>query len=74
MTPEMQQALLEISTFYSAEPSAVFRRVVELLAAQYPGTMAMINLIEGDRIGYRDVVNPHPVFQGRTSVLLSHSY
>jgi signal transduction histidine kinase len=70
----MQRALLEISTFHAADPAAVFRRIVEVLAAQYPGTMAMINLIDGDRIGYRDVVNPHPVFQGRTSVPMRASY
>lgn len=70
----MQRALLDISTFHSTDPAVVFRRVVQLLAEQYPGTMAMINLIEGDRIGYREVVNPHPVFAGRTSVPLSVSY
>lgn len=74
MTPEMQHALLEISTFHSADPAAVFRRVVKLLVEQYPGTMAMINLIDGDRVGYREVANPNPVFQGRTSVPLGVSY
>ena len=74
MNPEMQRALFEISTLHSVDPAVVFRRVVELLAELYPGTMAMINLIDGDQIGYRDVVNPHPVFQGRTSVHLCSTY
>lgn len=70
----MQSALLEISTFHSPDPGAVFRRIVEVMAAQYPGTMAMINLIDGDQIGYREVFNPHPVFQGRTRVPMRSSY
>jgi hypothetical protein len=74
MTPEMQRALVELSAFYHRDPSVVFRRVLEVIAMVYDGTMAMINLIDGDRIGYRDIINPHPLFRRYRSILLSDSY
>ena len=38
----------------------MFRRLLDRIADLYGGTMAMITLIEGERIRFRDVVNVHP--------------
>lgn len=70
MKPEMQRALVELSAFYHTDPTVVFRRIVETLAAQYPGAMAMINLVEGERLVFREVARPHPlVASGRVRSL-----
>ena len=74
MTPEMQRALLAISTYFDIEPAPVFRRVLEVISDQYGGTMAMINLIDRDRIGYREIINPHPLFKRYPSISINDSY
>ncbi len=74
MTPDMQSAVLELSTFYHASPDAVFHRVLEIMAARYGRTMAMINLTGGGRIRYRAAVNLHPAFGQLGSISLSDSY
>jgi hypothetical protein len=74
MTPSMQRALVELGTFFHPEPSAIFRRVLEVIAEHYHGTMAMVNLIQGERIGYRDAVNIHPLFRRASSTHLSNTY
>jgi len=65
---------MEISAFYHADPTVVFRRVLEAIAEQYDGTMAMINLIRGERIQYREIINPHPLMRVFDSVALDNSY
>lgn len=76
MTPEMQRALIDLSTYFDIEPTRIFRRVLEVIAAQYDGTMAMINLIDRDRhrIGYREIINPHPLFKRYPSISVNDSY
>ena len=74
VTPEMQRALLEVSTFYAADPAAVFRRVLEIVSRHYGGTTAMINVFHGDLIRFRDVVNPPPFFLTRSSIAFADSY
>jgi signal transduction histidine kinase len=65
---------VELSACFHPEPSVVFRRVLEVMSDVYGGTMAMINLVEGDRIRYRDIVNPHRLFRGRRAIFLGDSY
>ena len=74
MTSEQQQALLGLSAFYHEDPAQVFRRVLEVIGAQYDGTMAMVNLFDGDRVRYRDVINPHPIFRRYRSAPLGDTY
>lgn len=74
MTPEMQHVLLELSSFFDPSPSVVFRRVLTVIAAFYEDTMAMVNLIDGDVIHCRDVVNPLPGIAGRGSLPLRLTY
>jgi hypothetical protein len=74
MTPGMQRALIELSTYYHPDPALIFRRVLQAVSAQYGDTMAMINLLEGDRIRYRDIVNPHPLFRRRNWTMFHDSY
>jgi len=74
MTSEMQEALIAISTYYHPDPGQVFQRIVDRIAVQYGGTMAMINLVDGDRVRYRAVTNPHPALCDLDSVALTHTY
>ncbi len=74
MNLEMQRALVDLSTFNHAEPVAVFRRVLEVMAERYPGTMAMVNLIRDGEIAVREVINPHPLLLFKNSIPLSYSY
>ena len=74
VTPQMHEALLELSTFYAPEPGAVFHYIVGLVGRFYPNSMAMLNLIEGDRLLFREVVNPHPAMVGVTSLPLDQTY
>jgi len=74
MLPRMQQALLELSGFYNADPAVVFQRVLEVMAAEYSGTMAMINLLDGDQVRFRAVVNRHPLMRRSSSLALSNTY
>lgn len=74
MSPDMQRALVAISTFYDTDPAAVFRRVLEIIAGHYAGTMAMINLLDGDSMRFREVVNPHRLLRRARSLLLSETY
>lgn len=74
LTPAMQQALVELSACYHPDPAVVFRRVLVAMSEIYGGTMAMINLVEGDRIRYRDMVNPHRLLRGRRAINLGDSY
>ncbi len=61
MKPETLRSLVELSSFFHPEPNEVFRRVVALMSSHYPGAMAMINLIDGERLVFREVACPHPL-------------
>src|ERR1044072_7948414 len=74
LTPTMQRALVELSACFHPDPSVVFRRVLEAMSEVYGRTMAMINLVEGDRVRYRDIVNPHRLLRGRREIFLGDSY
>lgn len=68
------RALLEVSAFYSPNPEAVFQAVLDAITSVYGETMAMINLIEGQRIQFRAVANPHRLMRRGRSILLTDSY
>ena len=63
MTPRMVEALYHISLLYTPEPETVFQKIAETVAEMYGDTMAMVNLVEGDCLRFRTVVNPHPAFE-----------
>ena len=64
MTPEMHNAIAELSGFFDPDPKVVCRRVVEIVGRFYPKATAMITLVQGKRIVLREVVNLHPALQG----------
>lgn len=74
MTPQMQEALYQISLCFDPDPDAVFRQIVHTLSACYGNTMAMINLTAGERMVYRAVANPIPLFQKRDSLALQNTF
>ena len=63
MTPQMVEALHRISLFYAPEPEAVFREIAERVSEVYGGAMAMVNVVQGDRMLFRTVARPHPAFE-----------
>ncbi|MDX1932886.1 MAG: GAF domain-containing sensor histidine kinase [Capsulimonadales bacterium] len=63
MSPRMVETLYSISLLFSPEPETVFRRIAEVVSEMYGNTMAMINLMEGDCLRFRTVVNRHPAFK-----------
>lgn len=69
MNQQMQNILLELSVCHDPEPEVIFRRIVQAIADIYGGPMALINLVEGERLRFRAVVNPHPKFQNKTITL-----
>ncbi len=74
MLPRKQQALVDLCGFHDPDPAVVFQRVLEVMAAEYGGTMAMINLLDGDVVRFRAVVNPHPLMTRYSSLALPHTY
>lgn len=67
MKPQMVEALYRISLFIDSEPENVFQQIVQIVADLYGGTMAMVNLLEGEYLRCRAIINPHPAFrQGGT--------
>lgn len=74
MTPRMQDALIALSTFHHPDPDEVFRRVLDCVAAEYPGTMAMVTLLEQERMRYRAVANLHPALSHLDSIALTRTY
>lgn len=69
MTPEMLETLYRISLLHAPEPDTVFREIAEAVSAQYGGTMAMVNVMEGNCIRFHTVINPHRIFDRlRTTV------
>jgi hypothetical protein len=74
MTPEMQEALIRLSLCYSPDPAVVFREVIQTIADLYNGTMAMINLVDGDNLLFYQVVNPHPLLKDVASLPLKDTY
>jgi signal transduction histidine kinase len=62
MTPQMIETLYRLSLAYAPEPETIFQQIVEAIAEMYGNTMAMVNLVEGDCIRFRTVVNAHPIF------------
>jgi len=69
----MLRALVELSAYYDPDPGAVFRRVLDAVTSQYGETMAMINLLDGDRIRYRAALHLDPRLEG-TAIELRDSY
>jgi hypothetical protein len=74
MTSRMQQALLELSTFYDPEPRAVYCRVLEVISEFYDRTFAMINLCVDDRQVIRKALNVPPPLEGVSSFVLSETF
>jgi signal transduction histidine kinase len=74
MTPEMHNALTELSLFYDPDPDVVCRRVVEIVGAFYPRASAMITVAKGKRVVLREAVNLHPSLQGYTSLSQHRTY
>jgi hypothetical protein len=74
MTPQMEQALVRLSTFHDPEPTIVFRHLLTALSRLYDGTMAMINVRAGNQMVFREVVNPSPALAGVPGIALYHSY
>ena len=66
MTPQMIETLYRLSLAYAPEPETIFQQIVEAVAAMYGNTMAMVNLIDGDCLRFRTVVNVHPAFANAT--------
>lgn len=74
MTPEMHNAIAELSVFFDPDPKVVCRRVVEIVGRFYPKATAMITLVQGKRIVLQEVVNLHPALQGLTSLTHHRTY
>lgn len=68
MTPEMVETLYRVSLLYAPEPETIYRQIVEAVAQTYGGTMAMMNLVEGNCLRFRTVVNVHPAFAQITTL------
>ena len=74
MDAEGQQALLELSAFYDTDPARVFERALEIVSRRFGDTMALLNLMKGDRLYYRSVVNPSPLAFTLESVFVGNAY
>jgi hypothetical protein len=74
MTPRMQEVLYRLSLCYDPTPDVVFEKVVQEISAYYGGTMAMINLTEGDRQVARSVARPHRLLKRVSSLPLEDTY
>src|SRR5579871_491900 len=73
MTPQMMETLYRISLLHAPEPETIFQHIVETVAEMYGDTMAMVNLVEGDCLRFRTVVNVHPVFEGSSTLKIERS-
>ena len=74
MTPQMQQELVQLSTFHHPEPTVLFRHLLTRLSHLYDGTMTMINVRAGNEMIFKEVVNPSPALDGVPGIALYHSY
>ena len=48
---------------FAPEPETVFRQIAEAVAELYGNSMAMVNVVDGDCLRSRTVVNMHPIFK-----------
>jgi hypothetical protein len=74
MTPEMQEALYQLSLRIDPDPEVLFQEIVELIARFYDNTMAMINLLEGDCVRFRKIVNARPALEGMVTLALQNTF
>ncbi|MCC2667908.1 MAG: histidine kinase [Armatimonadetes bacterium] len=74
MFPDPQRALVELSCLFHPDPGVIYQRILEIITDRYPGTMAMLNLIQDGHVSYRAVLNPDPRLQHLTSLALTDSY
>jgi len=72
MSPQMVEALHQISILYALEPEQVFKQIVDAIADIYGGssssTMAMVNLVDGPCLKFRVVVNPYRIFRRKSKL------
>lgn len=74
MTIEMQRALMDLSVRFDVDPSVIFRHVLGAVSDLYGGTMAMLNVVEGESVRFREVVRPHRLMRRVGSIPLGDSY
>lgn len=74
MTTQMQRALMELSVRFDVEPAETFRHVLGAISDLYGGTMAMLNVVEGESVRFREVVRPHRLMRRVGSIPLGDSY
>jgi signal transduction histidine kinase len=74
MTPQMQQRLLDLSIFFDPSPSIVFRRILQAIIDTFGDTMAMVNLLDGDVVRFREVMNPRPGVVEKGFLALRRTY
>lgn len=74
MNQQKQDVLYRLSIFYDPDPAVIFQRVVEAIVEVYGNTMAMVNVLEGERVRYRAVMNPHPLLKRLGSLHLRDTF
>lgn len=74
MTPQMQTALIRVSSYYDPDPAAVFLQILYAITSVYGDTMAMINVLADDRIHLHRVLNRHPALAEVRSLALTQTY
>ena len=74
MTPRMQEVLYRLSLCYDRDPDVVFAKVVQEISDYYGGTMAMVNLTEGDCQVFRTVACPHRILKRVSSLPVEDTY
>jgi hypothetical protein len=70
----MHRTLIELSTYFEPDPSAIFQRVLGAISALYGGTMAMINLVDRERVRFHAISEPHPTLMEIEFLPLSETY
>ena len=70
----MQELLYQVSLCYDPSPDVVFAQIVQTVSDYYGGTMAMVNLTEGDRLVLRSVACPHRILKRVSSLPLEDTY
>jgi hypothetical protein len=70
----MQRALIELSAQFDPDPAAIFQRVLSAVSALYGGSMAMINLVDGEHVRFRAISEPHPALESIDFLPLSDTY
>ena len=76
MNARMQEALLRVSTCFSLDPSVVFQSVLGAITSVYGDTLAIVNLLENDRLTFRAQRNVPATLKGQgfTSIPMLDSY